>query len=249
MEGDLQDPISLAAACREAWAVISTSDPARTRPAKDGGEETDRQDRVNLVDAARRARAGSFIYVSDPVPGDLPADGWSAIEHRLRESGMTYTILQPSPCMEVWLSPTHGFDYRHARVTICGTGQDRINWISLDDVAQFAVLSLDNPAAGNATFQLDGPGALSLREVVRIFEEVGDRPFEVQYAAEEALGAQEAGAINSPGKLYASLMFSSPPTGGAAMRRTREVFPMKLISIRDYAARVLQVRSSGFMSL
>jgi len=56
-------------------------------------------------------------------------------------------------------------------------------------VADFAVQCLPNPAARNAVIELGGPEALSPVEVVRIFEEVGGRPFKMQFVPEEALQA------------------------------------------------------------
>ena len=42
------------------------------------------------------------------------------VEQHLRESGMNYTILQPSFFMEVWLSPALGFDAANATAQIYG---------------------------------------------------------------------------------------------------------------------------------
>jgi len=98
--------------------------------------------------------------------------------------------------MEVWLSPAVGFDYANRKATIYGTGVNPIRWISFQDVAQFAVASLDNPAARNATLQLGGPDALNPLQVVKIFEKAGGRPFEVQHVPVEALQGQFAAATD-----------------------------------------------------
>ncbi len=75
--------------------------------------------------------------------------------------------------------------------------------------------------------------------MVRIFEEVGGRPFEVRCVAGEALSAQRAGATASLDQWFALPMLNCLPAGSVDMRRTLEVFPMTLTSVRDYAARVL----------
>jgi uncharacterized protein YbjT (DUF2867 family) len=89
------------------------------------------------------------------------------VENALKESGMTYTILQPTFFMEVWLSPHLGFDHPNGKATIYGSGNNKISWISLRDVAAFAVASLDNEAAKNAEIELGGPDALSPLDVVK----------------------------------------------------------------------------------
>ena len=58
------------------------------------------------------------------------------------------------------------------------------------DVAKFATESLDNPAARNAAIELGGPESLSPLEVVRIFEQVQGRAFEIQHVPERAAAAE-----------------------------------------------------------
>ena len=79
-----------------------------------------------------------------------------AVEDHLMENGLTYTVLQASWFMEVWLSPALGFDFANAKAQIYGAGHNPISWISFADVAQFAVASLGNPAARNAIIELGG---------------------------------------------------------------------------------------------
>ena len=58
---------------------------------------------------------------------------------------MTYTILRPTYFMDVWLGPALGFDVAGGRATVYGSGQARVSWIALGDVAQFAVEAVDTP--------------------------------------------------------------------------------------------------------
>lgn len=157
----------------------------------------------------------------------------------MRRSGMTYTILRPSVFMEVWLSPVLGFDYPNARATLYGEGERKISWISLADVAEFAVRSLESPAARNATLELGGPEALSPREVVRIFEEASGRSFELQIVPEEALRAQGAQATDSLQKAFAALMLAYAAGDPIPMEETLRTYPVALRSVRDYAREAL----------
>ena len=94
--------------------------------------------------------------------------------------------------MDVWLGPAVGFDYPNAKAVIYGKGDNPIRWISFLDVARFAVASLDNPGADNATLELGGPESITPSEVVRTFEKAGGKPFDVTRVPLEALQAQFA---------------------------------------------------------
>ena len=148
---------------------------------------------MQLVDAARNARMGQFVYVS--FSGSFEIDcplrtAKRSVERHLQRSGLTYTILRPSVFMEVWLSPALGFDFTKGAAQIFGTAQQPISWISLGDVAEFAVTCVGHPAARNALIELGGPEALSPEDVVRTFEEVTGRHFDTQHVAETALQEQ-----------------------------------------------------------
>src|SRR5438445_13649108 len=80
--------------------------------------------------------------------------------------------------MEIWLSPTLGFDFADGKATIYGSGENKISYISLHNVADFTVAALSNAAARNAVLELGGPEALTQLEVVRIFEKITARTFE-----------------------------------------------------------------------
>lgn len=245
--GDLGDRASLDAACSGVDAVISTASATRSRQPGEGIESTDLQGQLNLVEAARAAGVSRIVYVS--FSGGIGADdplthAKRAVEQRLRESGMSHTILRPSYFMEAWLSPALGFDYTMARATIYGSGENPVSWISLPDVAAFAVLCLDNPAARNATIELGGPEALSLQEVVRIFEEEGRRPFEVSQVPEEALKAQAA-STDPMERTFAALMLGCAKGDAIPMEATLRQFPLRLRTVRQYAREVLGVSDAA----
>ena len=110
---------------------------------------------------------------------------------------MTYTILRPTYFMDVWLSPALGFDLAGGKVTVYGAGQNKVSWIALGDVAQFAVEAVDNPGARNATVPLGGPQPLSYKEVIALAERLGGRPIAVEYVPEAVLEAQRVAATSS----------------------------------------------------
>jgi uncharacterized protein YbjT (DUF2867 family) len=242
VEGDLKDASSLEPACQGASAVLSTVTTTRSRQPDDSIEATDQQGQLNLVDAARGANVQRFVYIS--YSGQISSDNpltraKRTVEERVPASGMTYTILRPSYFMEVWLSPALGFDYPNARVTLYGSGENPISWISLADVAAFAVHSLENPAAENAIIELGGPEALSPLEVVRIFEELGGRPFEIQSVPKEVIRAQEVAATDSLQQAFAALMLNYAAGDPIPMTETLRRYPIPLRTVREYAQQVL----------
>ncbi|HEX6058696.1 MAG TPA: SDR family oxidoreductase [Gemmatimonadaceae bacterium] len=239
VEGDLKDPASLARACLDVDAVISTVTTMRSRQPDDGIETTDQAGQVALVDAACSASVGRFVYVS--YSGQIGVDdplttAKRAVERRLRECGMTYTVLRPSCFMEAWLSPTLGFDFPNARAMVYGSGQAKLSWVSLGDVAAFAARAVDDPQCANATIELGGPEALSPLEVVRIFEETGKRRFTVEHVPEEALRAQAASAPDSLQKTFAALMLAVAQGDAIPMDETLDRYQLRLMSVRDYAS-------------
>lgn len=239
--GDIKDYDSLLGAFKNVTAVISTATATRSRSDGDSVESVDEEGQLNVVKAAKASGIKHVVYISfNPIPGEFPLQtSKRKVENALKESGMTYTILQPTLFMEVWLGPHLGFDYPNAKANIYGTGNNKNSWISLRNVASFAVASLDNEAAKNAVIELGGPEALSPLEVVKIFEDVSGKTFEVQHVPEEALHAQKQAAPDSLSSSFASLMIGYAKGNIIDMEETLKKFPVKLISVREYATQVM----------
>jgi len=240
--GDLKDQASIDVACRRVTSVISTSSSTLSRQPGDSIQTVDLEGQIRLIDAAKNAGGRLFIYIS--YSGNINLDcsltaAKRTVERHLKQSGLDYTILRPSYFMEVWLSPVLGFDVANAKAQIYGSGTNKISWISFQDVAQFAVKCLDNPAARNATIELGGPEALSPLEVVRIFEEANGRLFDIQYVPKESLLAQKQAAKDPLQESFAALMLSYAEGDPIDMRATLQTFPEQLTSVRDYAKRMV----------
>ena len=235
--GDLKDPPSLDAACQGVSAVISTASSTLSRQEGDSIQTVDLEGQLNLVDAAKAANVSHFMLISfPPVDAEFPLQAAKRrVEEHLKSSGLTYAILQPTFFMEVWLSPALGFDAANAKAQIYGSGENKISWISYKDVAKFAVASLDNAKARNAVIELGGPEALSPLEVVRAFEELQGRKFDVQNVPEEALKEQRESASDPLQQSFAGLMLYYAQGHTIDMRKTLQKFPVQLTSITDYA--------------
>lgn len=240
--GDLKDRPSLDAACRGVSVVISTASSTLARQEGDTIQTVDRRGQLSLIDAAKSAGAESFILISFPnVDVEFPLQTAKRdVEQHLKESGLAYTILQPSFFMEVWLSPALGFDAANAQAQIYGSGENKISWISYRDVAKVAVACLANPEARDAIIQLGGTEALSPLEVVRIFEEAGGRPFTIRHVSEEQLRAQKEAATDALQESFTGLMLSYARGSAIDMGETLRKFPLQLSSVREYARRAIR---------
>jgi uncharacterized protein YbjT (DUF2867 family) len=233
IEGDLKNKDSLKNALHGVSAIISTVSSTLSRQEGDSIQTVDDEGQNNLIDAAVSAGVGQFVYISFcTMPGEFPLQtAKRKTEKHLEESGLNYTILQPTYFMEVWLSPALGFDYPNAKATIYGEGKNKVSWIAIQDVASFAVASLDNPLAKNRIIELGGPEALSPLEVVNIFEVNKGNKFTVQFVAEETLRAQKDGAQDPLSESFAALMLGVVAGSEIDMKNTLDVFPIQLTTV------------------
>ncbi len=243
VEADLRDTRSLVGACRGVDTVLSTVTTTVSRQPGDTIQTVDLDGQCSLIDAARANGVRHFVYISYPdMDRDQPCPLTIAkrtVERHLQASGLTHTILRANTFMEVWLSPALGFDYANARAQIYGSGAGKVSWVSVADVARFAVASLDAPLAQNAIWDVAGPEALSPLEVVRVFEDVGRREFEVSHVPLEALRAQRAAATDPLEQSFAALALALADGFPVDMRGLLETVPLRLTSVRAYAEAVL----------
>jgi NADH dehydrogenase len=189
VRGELRDPSSLARACAGAATVLSGATTIGSL-GTDSITAVDRDGQLSLVDAARAASVGHFIYVSYTrrVDTDDPlTQAKRAVENRLRESGLAFTILRPSYFMEMWLGPALGWDLHAGRARVLGSGEQRVSWISARDVVVAVVACVDNPGAHEQTIELGGPDAVSPLEVVQLAESITGQDVEVEHVPVAAL--------------------------------------------------------------
>ncbi len=240
MVGDLRDRASLDAACSDVTAVIETAAamPFAFIPGVNDINTTDLAGVQSLLQAASAAGVAHVIYTSFSRQLDLDFPLGNAkrrVEARVRESGLTYTILRPSFFMEVWLGPAVGFDAANATAAIFGDGTRPVSWVATGDVAELAVRCLRNPAARNATIEMGGPEPLTPLEVVHVFEEVAGRPFTVSLVPVQALEAQQEAATDDMGRSFAGLMRCYAKGDAIPMAETARTFGMELTPVRAFA--------------
>ena len=131
-------------------------------------------------------------------------------EKRLQESGLDYTIFRADAFMDVAFAmmgsdiPVKGSEVATVRrpfwfssrffnsvkdgigkkgeVQIPGKGTARRSFISIDNVADFLVKSVDHTQARNAVFDIGGPQVLSYNDVMTVFEKVLGTPLTARHA-------------------------------------------------------------------
>src|SRR5215510_9446305 len=148
--GDMKDPQSLYRAFQNVDAIISTATSTISHQEGDSIETVDLAGQLNAAEAASAAGVQHVVFISfppyPPMTPEFPLQSAKrAVENRLKSRNFTYTILQPTYFMEIWLGPALGFDYVGAKAIVYGEGKNKISWIAIRDVARFAVASIDNP--------------------------------------------------------------------------------------------------------
>jgi NADH dehydrogenase len=235
-EGDLKDATSVARACGGVQAVISTASATLSRQEGDSIETVDQQGQLELVEAARQAGVDHFVFVSfreNPSIQFPLTIAKRAVERALKASGMSYTVLQASYFMEVWLTPALGFDVANGKVRLYGDGSRPISWISYRDVARAAAAAATEGTARNMVVELGGPQALSPREVVRMFEAAGAGEIATDSVPEAALESQMNAATDSLQKSFAGLMLQYAAGDAIDTTASRRLFPFQMTSVRD----------------
>jgi uncharacterized protein YbjT (DUF2867 family) len=244
-QGDVRERASLDSACQGVTAVICTISamPFSYQAGVNDIQTTDLEGITSLIEAAKVNQVAHFVYTS-AVRKDRSyicplTDAKNEVERRLKESGLTYTILRPSAFMEVWLSPAVGFDAANGKVVIYGTGENPISWIAVPDIARFAIASLDHPAARNAILDFGGPQAISPLNAVRLFEQASGRTFDRQFVPVEALKAQEATATDPMQKTFSVLMQFIADGDAVEVDDMDKNFGIRLTSLEQHISHIL----------
>jgi uncharacterized protein YbjT (DUF2867 family) len=212
VRGDLRDPASLEAAVRGARTVVTTvTAMGRALAGGDAGvRDVDGTGTLALLDAAERAGAERFVYVSFAGLDDEQARlhplaaAKRAVERRLVVSPLRPVIVRPDCFQEIWLSPATGFDWPRGRVVVMGRGEARAAYVALDDVAE-AVARVSLSANPPARLEFGGPEPLTRHEAVAVFERATGRSFTTWHVPRAALRAG-ARVLRRPRPEIASIM-------------------------------------------
>ncbi len=230
--GDLKDRTSLDAAVRGVDVLITTANSVG-RLGADTVESVDLAGNHELIDAAHAAGVQQFIFTSalgstadSPVPF-MQAKGRT--EQHLRASGMPFTILAPNLFMEVWIGSVVVLALAQGRpVTLVGEGRRKHSFVSMQDVAAFALAAVGHPAARNQYLPIGGPQAVSWRDVVATCEQVLGREIPIETVAP---GEAVPGLPPTASGLMAAMdTYDSP----LEMTQTAATFGITLTAVEAY---------------
>ena len=241
VRGDLKVRESLEPAVKDADAVISTVTTILTSQPGDSFDATDGAGTINLINAARAANVGHFVFVSfdtSKVPDSPLTAAKRDVENHLERSGMTYTILQPGLFMESWLGPYLFADPLAGTAKVYGAGDRGIRYVAVSDVAEMAVRALAVPAARNAKIPFGGPEPISQREAVGLFEREFGKPFTVTDIPEQALEAQWRQAQDPFQKTFSALMLGVARGLGTDADVPPRDFGLRLTPPREFVRRL-----------
>jgi NADH dehydrogenase len=234
VRGDLKDPDSLRKACQGVDVVVTTANAVSPRRADDTIDSVDRLGNRNLIAAATSEKVRHFVFVSvlgagmdHPVP---IARAKGETEQALRESELSWTILQPDLLMDVWFP----FIIRPAldggAVTLVGEGKQRHSMVAMQDVVRYAVAAVERKEAANRVLAIGGE-PVTWRDVVDTLSEVLGHEIPVQTVP---AGEPVPGLPDFVAGLLASLEFYESPLDMSELSRT---FGVKTTSLHDFVRR------------
>lgn len=169
-----------------AWAAADLADRDRLAVVLEGadrlflltgnGEDMVRLQK-NAVQAAGRAGVERVVKLSalgatDHSKSVIGLWHW-AVERRLQESGLGWTILRPHHFAQNLLQP-EVFDREGDRV-FSASGEGRIPFIDARDIAEVAAVVLTEAGHEGETLTLTGPEAISYRQATEILSRELDR--------------------------------------------------------------------------
>jgi uncharacterized protein YbjT (DUF2867 family) len=245
ISADLTDPASLQQACHGASTIVSAATAIRSREERDTVERVDRDGHLALMEIAEAEGVDKFVYLSFPV---LTVDcalqhAKRAVEARLMKSRMRHTILRAANFSEVWLGPACGFDPVRGHVRIFGEGDGATNWISVHDVARFAVAAAETDVLDNKLLEVGGLDSLSQQQVLGIYEAFGVSEFVREHVSEAALRERLSRASSSADEARAAIALSTSVGVRVDPVPALDLLPGRMVSVRDYVQQTI-ARSS-----
>jgi uncharacterized protein YbjT (DUF2867 family) len=129
---------------------------------------------IAQVEAAKEMDVKRFVYISGAGVSEEKTAPWFrakwAAENAVTQSSIPYTIFRPSWAYgpeDRTLNKMATFARILPFIPIIGDGQTQIQPVYVQDIANALALSLSADAAVNQTYEIGGPEALTMDEIVR----------------------------------------------------------------------------------
>ena len=171
---DMLDLPKLTDACRGVSDIIATANNNMGKGAA-SPMRVDLTAYQNLCAAARNTGVRRIIFIS--FRGATPDEfvdifrlKW-LIEDAIRRSQVPYVILRPSAFTDIWVDELLAAGIRKKGVaTIFGDGSHAANYISVNDVAEFAMRVAQRPEVANEVIDIGGPSDKTLNDLASLLE-------------------------------------------------------------------------------
>lgn len=245
--GDVRDEASLRSAVSGAsQLVVSIQGLAGSDARANNPRTCDRVGVRGLIGTAHSEGVAQVVYVS--IAGACPDASPEFVrikcktEQVARESGMTWTIIRPSAFMEVWGPMLGGPVIKGETAMVFGDGDNPVNFVSADDVAEFVVLALTDPSLSGDTLTLGGPQDFTLNEVVDLFAKTANVKAKVRKTpVAMMLAMSRLMSLFNPGLSRQMDMGAWMATTDQRVDMTalNQRFPFELVRLQDVAAEMV----------
>lgn len=176
---DLRNPESLRTAAAGVDAVFHINPGLAPDEAELG---------VAMVEAAKAAGVRKFVFSGVIHPSLSKLSNHAAkcpVEEALYESGMDFTVLQPTRFMQQNLEWDWSAVLEQGHFTLPYSKHLKASYVDYRDVAEVAALALTGDKLGYGTFELSAPGMVSRVEIATMISEAigqtieaGELPFD-----------------------------------------------------------------------
>ncbi|NJK34677.1 MAG: NAD(P)H-binding protein [Oscillatoriales cyanobacterium SM2_2_1] len=176
VQGDLCRPETLLPALENVDAVI---DAATTRPNDSRRlREVDWQGKVNLIQAMEQSKVAKLIFLSILKAEHFPQVPLMEIkactERFLSETNLNYTILKPCGFYQNLINE-YALPILEEQTIWIGGETTPVAYMNTQDIAKFAVKSIQLAATERQTYAIAGPKAWLPRDIVRLCERQSGR--------------------------------------------------------------------------
>ncbi len=177
--GNLRDPASLRAAAAGVDGVFHIN-PAFAPDEADMG--------VAMVEAAKAAGVPKFAFSSVIHPSISKMAnhaGKRPVEEALYESGLDFTVLQPTMFMQT-LTESWPNVLKSGQLSMPFSIHAKVSYVDYRDVAEAAALALTGDTLSYGTFELCAPGMVDRVEIAALMSDALGRPIEASEMPFEA---------------------------------------------------------------
>ena len=174
--GDIRDVASVDEAMDGVTTVVSAvqgfAGPGHVSP-----ESVDHAGNVHLVDSAAAVGADVVLLSVVGAAPDHSMDLFRAkyaAEQYVRASDVEWTIVRASAFVELWAEIL-------AKNIIFGTGDNPINFVSVEDVAAVVVRAVTDGGSRGATLEVGGPEDITFNDLAAMLQDIRGRSTKVRH--------------------------------------------------------------------